>query len=69
MSKYNCKHFKKCKTKEEWEALYKEHPRPDVDACAPPKVDRYTTDFLGKKFPKEQNSEAVKVQASVLAVA
>jgi hypothetical protein len=69
MSKYIRKHFKKCITKEEREALYKEHPRPDVDACAPPKVDKYITDFLGKKFPKDQDSEAMKVQASVLAVA
>ena len=69
MSKYIRKHFKKCITKEEREALYKEHPRPDVDACTPPRVDKYITDFLGKKFPKEQDSETMKIQASVLAVA
>ena len=52
MSKYVRKHFKKCITKEEREALYKEHLRPDVDVCTPPRVEKYITDFLGKKFPR-----------------
>lgn len=68
MSKFMRKHFKKCISKEEREAFFKEHPRPDVDVCTRPKVDKYITDFLGKKFPKEQDSEAIKLQASVLAI-
>jgi len=32
--------------KEEHEALFKEYPRPDLDFCAPPKVDKYVS-FLG----------------------
>ena len=39
-----------------------------MDECTPPKVDKYITDFLGKKFPEEQDSEAIMVQALVLAI-
>lgn len=69
MRKYLGKHLRRCMTKEEREAVFKEHPRPDIEACTVPKPDKYMSDFLGKKFPKERDSEAMKIQASVLAIA
>lgn len=38
MTKFMRKPYKKRKSKEEWEALFKEHPRPDVDAYTSPKA-------------------------------
>ena len=67
MQRYLGKHLKRCLSKEEREALFKEHPRPDVDACVPPKVDKYLFDFLGKRFPKQQDTDLTKIQSAVLA--
>ena len=54
--------------KEEREALLREHPRPDLDTTTlAPKADRYISDFLGKKFPREQDTELMKIQTEVLA--
>ena len=36
MQKYLDKHMKRCLTKEERDALFKEHPRPDLASCVPP---------------------------------
>ena len=69
MRKYLDKHLRRCMTKEEREAVFKEHPRPDIMACMAPKPDKYISDFLGKRFPKERDMEAMKIQASVLAIA
>jgi hypothetical protein len=33
----------------------------------PPKVDKYVSEFLGKKFPRDHDNELVKIQATVLA--
>ena len=44
------------------------HPRPDARVCTVPLPDKYITDYLGSKFPKEQDAQDKKVQASVLAV-
>ena len=60
-------HLQKCLSKEEREALFKEHPHPDIDVGAPPKVDKYVADFLGKRFPKDHDSELSRIQAAVLA--
>jgi hypothetical protein len=57
MRKYLEKHLKRYLTKEEREALFKEHPKPDLDA----------TDFIGKHFPKERDTEFSKIQAATLA--
>lgn len=65
--KYLDRHLKRCLTKEEREALFREHPRPDLDVTLAPKVDRYISDFLGKKFPKEHDAELMKIQTAVLA--
>ena len=67
IEKYLSRHLKHCLTKEEREALFREHPRPDVDATLAPRVDRYISDFLGKKFPKERDAELTKIQTAVLA--
>ena len=32
-------------------------------------MEKYMTDFLGKKFPKDKDSDAIKVQVLVLVVA
>ena len=67
MQQYLNKHMKRCLTKEEREALFKEHPRPDLDTCVPPKVDKYMSEFLGKCLPKERDAELAKIQSAVLA--
>ena len=67
MEKYLNKHLKRCLSKEEREAIFKEHPKPDLDSSVPPKADRYMIDFLGKRFPKEKDSKLSKIQAAILA--
>ena len=67
MKKYLNKHLRRCLSKEEREALLKEHPRPDLESAVPPKADKFIIDFLGKKFPKEHDTQLSKIQASVLA--
>ena len=58
--------MKRCLSKE-CEALFREHPRPDLEPCSPPEVDKYMSEFLGKSLPKEHDTELVKIQAAVLA--
>ena len=48
---YLPKHVKRCL--EEREALFKEHPRPDLDLCLVPKVDKYVR-ILGEEFPQRK---------------
>ena len=67
MKSYLDKHMKRCLTKEEREALFKEHPRPNLDSCVPPKIDKYMSEFLGKHVPKERDSELAKIQSAILA--
>ena len=51
IQKYLDRHLKHCLSKDEREALFREHPRPDLEVTIAPKVDKYISDFLGKKFP------------------
>ena len=67
MTRYLEKHLKRCLEKEEREAMYKMHPRPDAKVCTVPMPDKYITDFLGNKFPRDQDARDKKIQASVLA--
>ena len=67
--KYLEKHFKHCLSKQEREALFKEHPRPDTAVCVFPRVDKYITDFLGRYMPKDRDAELMRIQAAVLAIA
>ena len=48
MKKYLDKHMKRCLSKEERDAMFKEHPKPDLQSCNPPKVDKYISEFLGE---------------------
>ena len=44
------KRMKRCLTKDEHEALIKDHPKPDLPACKVPAVDKFMKEFLGKRF-------------------
>ena len=68
MGKYLDCHLKRCLSKEERDALFKEHPKPDLASCNPPKVDRYMADFLGTRMPREHDNELVKLQSTTLAI-
>ena len=65
---YLSKHLRRCLTKEEREALFKEHPRPDAEVCTVPKVDKYMTEYLGKQFPKEGEAQLTRIQTAILAI-
>ena len=39
-----------------------------MDVCTPPKVDKHIPGFLSEKFPKEHDSEAIKIQALILTI-
>ena len=67
MRKYLEKHLRRCLPKEEREAMFREHLKPDLPVCSPPKVDKYMSDFLGNKMPKDYDREFLKAQAAVLA--
>ena len=60
------KRMKQCLTKDEREALIKDHPKPDLPACKVPAVDKFMKKFLGKRFPKEEDGELAKIQAAAL---
>ena len=60
------KRMKRCLTKDEREALIKDHPKPDLPACKVPAVDKFMKEFLGKRFPKEKDGELAKIQAAAL---
>ena len=68
MEYYLEKHLRRCLSKEEREALFKEHPLPDIDVCVPPKPDKYLCDYLGKRYPKDLDTKLCKVQSTVLAI-
>ena len=67
IKEYLDKYMKRCLTKEEREALFKQHPRPNLDSCLPPKVDKYMSEHLGKRFPRERDTELSKIQTAILA--
>lgn len=60
------KRMKRCLTKDEREALIKDHPKPDLPACKVPAVDKFIKEFLGKRYPKEEDGELAKIQAATL---
>ena len=66
IASYLDKRIKRCLTKDEREALIKDHLRPDSASCKVPAVDKYVKEFLGKKFPKEEDSELAKIQVAAL---
>ena len=60
MQRYLEKHMKHCLTKEDRDALFKEHHHPDLTSCVPPKIEKYMLDFLGKQLPKTGDSDLSK---------
>ena len=62
MKKYLDKYMKRCLSKEERDAMFEEHPKPDLQSCNPPRVDRYISEFLRKRLPRERDSELAKIQ-------
>jgi len=66
---YVDKHFRRCLSKEEREALFREHPKPDAESCSVPQVDKFITDFLGKNMPRDSEGVLCKIQAATLASA
>ena len=67
MKKYLAKYLRRCLSKEEREALFKEYPKPSVEPCSPPKVDKFMADFLGKRLPKDRDTELSRIQTAILA--
>ena len=61
---YLSKHLRRCLTREEREALFKEHPRPDAEVCTVPKVDKYMAEYLGK----QKEAQLTKIQAAILTI-
>lgn len=61
--------MKYCLSKEEREALFKEHPRPALPVVVPPRVDKYMVDFLGKHLPQDLDTDLSCIQGAVLAAA
>ena len=68
MRKYLDKFMKRCLSKEEREALFREHPRPNLDSCNAPKVDKFISEYLGKRLPREKDTELSKIQSAILAI-
>ena len=66
ITEYLEKRMKRCLTKDEREALIKDHPKPDSPSCKVPTVDKFIKEFLGKRFPKEEDGELAKIQAATL---
>jgi hypothetical protein len=67
--KYVNRHFRKGLTKEERTAMLKKHPKPNVKAAKPPKLDQFVVDFAGKKLDKARDAQLCRIQTNVLYVA
>ena len=66
IQKYINRHFCKGLTKEERTAMLKKHPKPNVKAAMPPKLDQFVSEFAGKKLDKARDAQLAKLQASML---
>lgn len=66
IEKYFDKHFRRSLSKEERTAMLKRHPKPDIDAAVPPKLDSFVADFAGKKLDKARDSQLSKIQGAML---
>ena len=69
IEKYLNRHFRKSLTKEERTAMLKKHPKPNVKAAFPPKLDLFVSEFAGKRLDKARDAQLTRVQASVLYIA
>ena len=63
IEKYFDKHFRRSLSKEERTAMLKRHPKPDVDAAVPPKLDSFAADFA---LDKARDSQLSKIQGAML---
>ena len=68
IQKYLNRHFRKGLTKEERTAMLKKHPKANVKAAQPPKLDQFVSEFAGKKLDKARDAQLARVQGSVLYV-
>lgn len=66
IEKYIDRHFRRSLSKEERTAMLKRHPKPDVEAALPPKLDSFVADFAGKKLDKGRDSQLAKIQGAML---
>ena len=66
IEKYIDKHFRRSLSKEERTAMLRRHPKPDVEAALPPKLDGFVADFAGKKLDKARDSQLAKIQGAML---
>ena len=62
VERYIDKHFRRSLSKEERTAMLKRHPKPDVEAALPPKLDSFVADFAGRKLDKARDSQLAKIQ-------
>ena len=46
--------------------MLKKHPKPDIEAAAPPKLDSFISDFAGKKLDKARDAKLARIQSAVL---
>ena len=46
--------------------MLKRHPKPDIEAALPPKLDSFAADFAGKKLDKARDSQLAKIQGAML---
>ena len=66
IEKYIDKHFRQALSKEERTAMLKRHPKPDVEAAIPPRLDGFVADFAGKKLDKARDAQLAKIQGAML---
>lgn len=65
MEHYSGKHLKKCLSREESDALIKEHPSQTLIYV----TDKYLSTLLGRCFPRDQDAKLNKIKLAVLAIA
>ena len=59
--------FKKCLPRKARKDFAEEFPRPAVDSAQVPTTDSILVDFMANDFPKKQDEQLSKIQASVIA--
>ena len=59
--------FKKCLPRKTRKRFAEEYPRPAVTAAKVPTTGSILVDFMASDFPKKQDEQLSKIQASVIA--
>ena len=65
IEKYIDKHFRRSLSKK-CTAMLKRHPKPDIEAAMPPKLDKFVADFAGKKLDEARDSQLAKIQGAMV---